>query len=331
MDHPTPTPQALQPAIVDALYESVYARPADLAVRHVLADQLQVIGDPRGEFISLQLMKRRQPPERRRMRAILVANRDAWMRPLQPVALGDAVKFEAGFPTRLALRSARRTDPTDATDLACMGRPEWRTLHTLSVAGAAANASHLLLHDVCPLLTRVIRVNQPQLLDAVDRPLRLEYLDCSLACADRENADRFRRLGPFLAALNELRMDTLNVDYPVWEWFPGLRTLDCFPRDAELARWVRLHTDLERIHLRGVGVNMTLVGAGQQRRIQVHRLPPSRAGNQRWLRVVDTLSTCADVIGHVDIVHNGKQRAAHEAWRMRLSKALDCPVTLSRQ
>ena len=52
---------------LESLFAAVYARPADDGARQVLADALQELGDPRGEFISLQLQSRRTQRSERRM------------------------------------------------------------------------------------------------------------------------------------------------------------------------------------------------------------------------------------------------------------------------
>ncbi len=51
-----------------ALFAEVYARPDDDAPRLVLADHLLELGDPRGEFLALQLAKGKPTPSARRKR-----------------------------------------------------------------------------------------------------------------------------------------------------------------------------------------------------------------------------------------------------------------------
>ena len=48
--------------MIDALYAAVFAAPADDGPRLVLADALQEAGDPRGEFLSLALDRKRSIP-----------------------------------------------------------------------------------------------------------------------------------------------------------------------------------------------------------------------------------------------------------------------------
>jgi uncharacterized protein (TIGR02996 family) len=71
------------------LYAAVFANPADDGPREVLADHLHELGDPRGEFIALQLAKLRRKPTAvatRRERSLLADHHLTWLG-----ALADAV------------------------------------------------------------------------------------------------------------------------------------------------------------------------------------------------------------------------------------------------
>jgi uncharacterized protein (TIGR02996 family) len=84
----------------------VWEAPKDLARRQVLADVLLERGDPRGEFISLQLAG----ASRDRQRTLLKAHGHAWLG-----ALDDVVEwkksppvFEQGFVTEVTLRAVKQ-------------------------------------------------------------------------------------------------------------------------------------------------------------------------------------------------------------------------------
>jgi uncharacterized protein (TIGR02996 family) len=86
-DAPTETPN--RPEVV-ALLQGVKQNPADDAPRLVLADWLEEHGDPRGEFVRLQVHLERQagegPPQeewRRREEGLHAQHRAAWVGPLQ--------------------------------------------------------------------------------------------------------------------------------------------------------------------------------------------------------------------------------------------------------
>jgi uncharacterized protein (TIGR02996 family) len=86
---------------LDDLYAEVYANPGLDEPREVLADALVEAGDPRGEFIQLQLARARgesKPAGRTRERALLAAHVASWtlLRAVDP----RTVEFERGFPAR---------------------------------------------------------------------------------------------------------------------------------------------------------------------------------------------------------------------------------------
>jgi len=80
------------------LFAHVYEAPFDLSRRHVLADALQELGDPRGEFIALQLAR----SDEKRQKKLLTANRKDWLGPFATYA-ADA-RFEDGFVSELRLK-----------------------------------------------------------------------------------------------------------------------------------------------------------------------------------------------------------------------------------
>jgi uncharacterized protein (TIGR02996 family) len=83
---------------VEALYAAVFERPADDGARQVLADALQELGDPRGEFISLQLQRRRNERSERRMHKLLDRHRTSFLRGLQKLVMpGGDRAWSRGF------------------------------------------------------------------------------------------------------------------------------------------------------------------------------------------------------------------------------------------
>lgn len=83
---------------IEGLFQAVYARPGDLGARQVLADSLQEVGDPRGEFIALQLQTRRTQRSERRMQKLLERHRPEFLKGLSAIVMpgGDRV-WEQGF------------------------------------------------------------------------------------------------------------------------------------------------------------------------------------------------------------------------------------------
>lgn len=97
---------------------AVYAEPGDLGRRQVLADVLLEQGDPRGEFISLQLA--RALPKRQK--ALLKKHGAQWLGRLEPLA--EDVTFEDGFAAELSISAALKLNQY----LLALDAPEWATV-----------------------------------------------------------------------------------------------------------------------------------------------------------------------------------------------------------
>jgi uncharacterized protein (TIGR02996 family) len=96
----------------EALWREVHASPDDDAPLSVLADALQLAGDPRGELISLQLPGAGDEAARAARRRTLIASCGAaWLGRLASVT--GAASFERGLLRRLELSSERGgSDPS---------------------------------------------------------------------------------------------------------------------------------------------------------------------------------------------------------------------------
>ena len=109
---------------IEALYRAVFAAPADDGPRLVLADALQEQGDPRGEFISLQLQTPRSQRSERRMQKLLERHRSQFLRRLGSAVMPDAnQRWERGFLTEASV--VLHGDLVDV--------PDWATLRRLEV------------------------------------------------------------------------------------------------------------------------------------------------------------------------------------------------------
>jgi uncharacterized protein (TIGR02996 family) len=127
-------------ADVAALLDQVYADRDDDDARAVLADLLQQHGDPRGEFIALQLARAGGPPTTRERKLERTWGR-TWLGALAPVVANDGLAFERGFVARCRYLG-ERDDPTS------IGAREWSTVTHLDVAPAThfhESSSALLL------------------------------------------------------------------------------------------------------------------------------------------------------------------------------------------
>lgn len=108
------------------LYANVYAHPDDDQARAVLADYLQQQGDPRGEFIALQLAGSKS----RREAALLRTHARDWLGALEPVILKSGLKYERGFLARCGVK-----EPGWAVGRKLLEEPGWATIVELETAG----------------------------------------------------------------------------------------------------------------------------------------------------------------------------------------------------
>lgn len=118
------------------MFAAVYAAPDDDAPRAVLADALQLAGDPRGELISLQLAPRTVASEQR-LKTLLRKPAVMCAPAIWKLLSVKSVTFERGFVARGRLSAHTKTAWRDAT-----GAVEWATVHTLDL-GSFAGTGHL--------------------------------------------------------------------------------------------------------------------------------------------------------------------------------------------
>jgi uncharacterized protein (TIGR02996 family) len=107
---------------------AIHADPADLAARAVFADWLQERGDPRGEFIALQLARvAGQPGDPARERKLLADHGRAWAGALDKYFGAEHRVFDGGFFAGGVLSEL------DLTELeATLRDPAWRLVRVLS-------------------------------------------------------------------------------------------------------------------------------------------------------------------------------------------------------
>jgi uncharacterized protein (TIGR02996 family) len=120
-----------KPAVsLEAFYAAVYAQPEDETARLILADVLQEAGDPRGEFIALQLARAAAGgrPSKREKELVETWGRD-WLGALNPALMRQGIVFERGFLAHCSYNG----DPS----VQLVERPEWATVTHLEVAHAA--------------------------------------------------------------------------------------------------------------------------------------------------------------------------------------------------
>ena len=127
----------------DDLIAQIYANPDDDGPRAVLADYLSNRGDPRGEFIALQLLAKLGKPERARLAALLGDHKKAWLGELADIMLIGKLSYARGFPARGSLDGAAARAAIERLT----GHPAWRTFVALDVRGDWPGYVEYLSHD----------------------------------------------------------------------------------------------------------------------------------------------------------------------------------------
>lgn len=124
------------------LLRRVYEEPGDDGPREVFADALQARGDPRGDFIALQLAAARPGPGATRAGAaadrLLSRHRRSWLVEFEDAIDTKTAVFERGFLTRCRLRLARNADVPRL-----LGTPAWATLRSIDFASSGRMTSSM--------------------------------------------------------------------------------------------------------------------------------------------------------------------------------------------
>jgi uncharacterized protein (TIGR02996 family) len=158
-----PAKQRQRAGTVDELYAAVYADPADLSLRAVLADVLQEAGDPHGEFIALQLGRAPDAAPSKRERELLKGHARAWLGELDPIIRKQGLVFSNGFPAR-AREGLKYTK-----HYALFASPRWTTFDTLDFHSWGDNAVAFLLDPRWKILRRVYGVQCSATLEPLAR------------------------------------------------------------------------------------------------------------------------------------------------------------------
>ncbi len=156
----------------DGLLAEIYADPFDDGPRTVLADHLTEAGDPRGEFITLQLLAKPTPAQTRRAAALLAKHERAWIGPLEPVIAAQGVEFSRGFLSgcRVKLKNAMEAERYGHD-------PSWATVEHLRFTGTRFSYQPFSAQDsgafvVDPMMKSLKDVN---LHDGVDLAMLLRH------------------------------------------------------------------------------------------------------------------------------------------------------------
>ncbi len=193
--------------VADALLDAIYTAPDDHGLRSVYADWLVERGDPRGEFIHLQLAAARgqlSPDGAYREAELLRLHARNWLGPLTKVIPTGERVFERGF-----LQKCTVVTPNRRTFIAVASAPEWRTVSELTCNMGYQQDAHLFAsRDFAHLES--LRGPHSQLLVELAKasaPRRLRHAGVIITGPDglAEMAEAFREGGPGLPELRSLR------------------------------------------------------------------------------------------------------------------------------
>jgi len=123
---------------LEELRMAIYSAPDDDAPRHVYADALQTMGDPRGELIALQLARTATAPVSGREAELLREYAIEWSGVFEPCC--REVQFERGFPSAVTLRRPRWYTQR------AISAPEWSTIEVLDVGELVDDQS--VIHEL---------------------------------------------------------------------------------------------------------------------------------------------------------------------------------------
>ncbi|MFT3712594.1 MAG: hypothetical protein QM817_33515 [Archangium sp.] len=240
--------------------EAVYAAPHDRARKQVLADVLLERGEPRGEFISLQL----QNASPRKQAQLLKKHQDEWLGPLSEIIDTRDAKpvFTDGFVSEVTVREVKRNQfllAVDAKEWATVTRVR-RGLQRLAPSMRGLRATGPIGQDVLehwakekfelPSLEAVWLIGNPkdmaEVLQKTPRPLPVVTAAIPGYHATRELRNGLAELAK-VPGLKRLRLGSFTVDVVprlireiTLEWFP--KTLEVIEYGDE-DRQLRLERD----------------------------------------------------------------------------------------
>lgn len=233
-----------KPTSAQALLQAIHDAPWDDTPRHVYADYLQERGDPRGEFIALQ-MRAGDAEAQRRASALLEKHERAWLGPLAKAVATSTVVFERGFLAACTTDVTRKAEANIVFD-----RDEWATVTRLTFG------SHGELTGKMRALVEVRGLSESALAAlATHRFEQLEVLGFAIGSGLRMGKPCSAGLKALASTTGLPRLRELDIRVPQ-EWVrPGFRT-----RGSADFAWLLqapLGAQIEALALR-----MTVYGSG---------------------------------------------------------------------
>lgn len=167
---------------LEELLAAVYERPDDDGVREVYADALLEVGDPRGEFMTLQFKRARGETltlaETKQEAALQKKHVKEWLGPLYDVLYTTHLEFRRGFLYGAQIRPVGKAIP------AARNHPAWSTVRELNMSTGGTNerGTSLILQPNARrirVLTNIVYLVLDELAASPGEGRELEVLDIS--------------------------------------------------------------------------------------------------------------------------------------------------------
>lgn len=243
-----------------ALFSAVYESPDADEPREILADALQEAGDPRGEFIALQLREHRGDPSealRDRAQELVTQHGKTWLGPLRPITY--RAEMRRGFLQRLELAgswsskhwAALAQEPMLATVEELSAAQANAKVYAAFLAGRIAKTIRtvevfdksgwaVVTSTPMPRLVHIINGHWGRRADANERfetliaPWLVDRAQITqLTLTDTQSVTSIPK--PVAARLTDLTVYcSQTAGAKLWEAWPKLRTLTITPSEAKI-------------------------------------------------------------------------------------------------
>ncbi len=160
-------------ASYDALLEDVLAVPEDDRPRAVLADFLQERGDPRGEFIVLQL----RGGDAAREAELLAMHKREWIGAIADAIDLDDAKFARGFVESVSVAGRPRIKVATTA-----GHPTWGTVRRVTCTASQRRPIAVLTHPVMRALRTITGLDELGYYDLAHARHALPVEEIDLVC-----------------------------------------------------------------------------------------------------------------------------------------------------
>lgn len=179
--------------------------PAELSRRHAFADWLLEQGNPRGEFMALQLSSSLEPKAKKRMAALQKKHERDWLRAFWKIKRNGTIRFQGGVLTGIDV-----VHWGPAGDVPAPDEPQLATLERLWVDGGDSEAVRALIAS--PRLSAVRDFAVPaRLLDAVPKKLAAQLTTLGVHVSWHDDETGVRAASRSIDAMTLPKLQTVHL------------------------------------------------------------------------------------------------------------------------